>query len=329
MRILFLSLILLAVGCTSTQSEFGRVVSSEELLNEIIDRMESESINKYHIDWSDFREQVFHVADSPAAETTKFYGYERNTLLAIRKAFDLLDDKHSLYITSYGIRITGNNRRSCAAPYPVVTDIPDQIGYVNVGSLWGNGPETTVKSTNLQKKIKDQDSEDTIGWIIDLRGNSGGNMSPMFTGISSILGDVVTGYFIDPDGNEVKHEVKDSAFWIDGDLIHKLSQPMYELINESANVAVLIDKRVASAGEAVAISFKKRANTKFFGTPTCGLSTSNYGSPMRNGGMLILTTSTMADREKELYGDSILPDIHTENPSDVVRKAIEWLSSVQ
>lgn len=289
--------------------------------------METESINRARIDWDDFREQVFSVADSSDSDSSTYYGYERSTLLAIQKALELLNDDHSMYRTSYGMTISGSSH-SCTAPFPVVPEIPDHIGYVKVESVKGTGFEATGYSTRLQERIKEQDKKGITGWIIDLRGNGGGNMAPMLAGISSILGEVVTGYFIDPDGNEVMHEIKENAFWINGKSIHVLSNPMYELINDSPKVAVLIDNTVSSSGEAVAISFKKRANTKFFGTSTCGLSTSNYGTPMRNGGMLILTVSTMADREKQLYGDSIQPDIHIENPSDVVYKAIEWLSSM-
>jgi len=102
---LLFGIIILIVGCSSSQSEFGESVSSEDLLNEIIDKMEVESINREYIDWDDFREQVFFVADSVASDTTSFYGYKRSTLIAMRKAFELLDDGHSFYRTSYGNRI--------------------------------------------------------------------------------------------------------------------------------------------------------------------------------------------------------------------------------
>lgn len=327
MKVVFFFFVIFVVGCSSNQSDLGDSISSEKLLNEIIERMETESINRARIDWDDFREQVFSVADSSDSDSSTYYGYERGTLLAIQKALELLNDDHSMYRTSYGMTISGSSH-SCTAPFPVVPEIPDHIGYVNVESVKSTGFEATGYSTRLQKIIKEQDKKGITGWIIDLRGNAGGNMAPMLAGISSILGEVVTGYFIDPDGNEVMHEIKENAFWINGESIHALSNPMYELINESPKVAVLIDNNVSSSGEAVAISFKKRANTKFFGTSTCGLSTSNYGTPMPDGGMLILTVSTMADREKQLYGDSIQPDIHIENPSHVVHKAIEWLDSM-
>lgn len=326
-KILSFGIIMLIVSCTSKQSEFRGTFTSEELLNEIIDKMEAESINRESIDWDDFRNQVFSVANSSASDSNSFYGYEQGTLLAIRKALELLNDNHSMYRTSYGNTIRGNTR-SCTAPHPDIPDIPDHIGYLKVGSVNGTGSETAVYSASLQKKIEKQDNEEIIGWIIDLRGNTGGNMAPMLAGISSILEEGITGYFIDPNGNEVVHEIKNNAFLIDGEPIHKLSEPMYKLSDKLPNVAVLIDNTVRSAGEALAISFKKRPNTKFFGSPTCGLSTANYGTQMQSGGMLILTVSTMADKKKKLYGDSVLPDVFIEEPSEVVEQAIEWLYSL-
>jgi len=312
------------VGCTSNQSGFGEAGTSEDLLNEIIENMEARSINKDTIDWDDFRKQVFEVANIPPVDTTKFYGYNRQTIDAIETALNLLNDQHSFYRTLHGASIRGSGR-TCTAPYPEVTEIPDHIGYLKVGSVSADSYHATGYSTVLQARIRNQDNEKISGWIIDLRGNTGGSMSLMLAGISSILGEGVTGYFIDPDGIETIHEIKENAFWINGRPIHTLSQPTYQLINDSPKVAVLIDKRVMSSGEAVAISFKKRFNTKFFGTPTCGLSTVNRNTLLRNGGMLVLTVSTMADREKEMYGDAIQPDILVEQPSNVVKRAIEWL----
>jgi len=153
-------------------------------------------------------------------------------------------------------------------------------------------------------------------------------MWPMIAAIGTLLGEGDLGYFINPDGNEVKWEYKENSSVLNGLIQHSLNNFDYQLYNKKPPIAVLINNRVSSSGEAVAIAFKKRPNTRFFGTPTCGLSTANYGTPLHNGGMLLLTVSTMADREKELYGDSILPDIQIDEPTEVVKQAIEWLSSM-
>lgn len=53
-------------------------------------------------------------------------------------------------------------------------------------------------------------------------------------------------------------------------------------------VAVLIDQRVGSAGDAVAVAFKQRANTRFFDTATCGASTANMDFRLSDGALLYL-----------------------------------------
>lgn len=92
-------------------------------------------------------------------------------------------------------------------------------------------------------------------------------------------------------------------------------------------VAVLTDNGIASSGEATVIAFKGRPDTRFFGEPTCGLSTANRGFILSDGAILVLTVSTMADRTRRVYGDSVFPDEVIVNPTAVVARAIEWLET--
>ena len=78
------------------------------------------------------------------------------------------------------------------------------------------------------------------------------------------------------------------------------------------------------SGEATAIAFKGRPNTRCFGTPTCGLSTANADTPIDNA-TLILTVGTMADRNRLVFGDSVVPDEFIENTTFQVDRAIAWL----
>lgn len=73
--------------------------------------------------------------------------------------------------------------------------------------------------------------------------------------------------------------------------------------SSSPRVAVL----TAISGEAVAIAFRGRADTRSFGTPTCGLSTSNHTDRLSDGGNLYLTASVMADRSFPMRSSMILP----------------------
>jgi hypothetical protein len=51
------------------------------------------------------------------------------------------------------------------------------------------------------------------GWIIDLRGNGGGNMWPMLAGIGFVLGEGNLGYFVDGKSIEVAWRYQDGALY--------------------------------------------------------------------------------------------------------------------
>jgi C-terminal processing protease CtpA/Prc len=75
--------------------------------------------------------------------------------------------------------------------------VPQDIGYVRVRSTTDVGEDATSFATTLQQTIRTKDtSVDVVGWIVDLRGNSGGNMWPMVAGIGPILGEGIIGHFV-------------------------------------------------------------------------------------------------------------------------------------
>ena len=84
----------------------------------------------------------------------------------------------------------------------------------------------------------------------------------------------------------------------------------------------MIGPQTASAGEATAISFRGRPNTRFFGTASYGLTTGNEGFPLSDGAIILLTTVVELDRTGQEYGEKILPDVVTSNPES---DASEWL----
>ncbi len=148
-------------------------------------------------------------------------------------------------------------------------------------------------------------------------------MFPMLAGVGSILGDGIAGYFVHPDGLETAWGYTDGAAWTGQSTIVTLPNP-YELINAQPKVAILSDNGIASSGEALIISFKGRANTRSFGEQTCGLSTANTAFTLDTFGTLILTVSTMADRDKQICGGSVEPDIVLD-PSEAIQAAIEYI----
>jgi len=98
-------------------------------------------------------------------------------------------------------------------------------------------------------------------------------------------------------------------------------------------VAVLIDRRTGSSGEAIAIAFRGRPQTRFFGEHTEGVSTANHVIKLSDGAEIWLTIGVDADRTGKPYLDGLDPDeaVPSGDPnlSDdqdrVVQAALRWL----
>ena len=99
-------------------------------------------------------------------------------------------------------------------------------------------------------------------------------MWPMLAGVGPILGEGLAGFFVGPDGTIVPWSYTNGISFLDATVQVRVTDP-YELINPDPKVAVILDQLVASSGEAIAVSFLGRPNTKTFGSNTCGLSTVN------------------------------------------------------
>jgi C-terminal processing protease CtpA/Prc len=196
---------------------------------------------------------------------------------------------------------------------------------VKVGQFTGTFAQAVFFAANIQDRIRQRDGAGLVGWVVDLRGNGGGNMWPMIAGLGPILGEDTLGYFVDPLGQAILWEYRNGASWLDGYEMVRVPEP-YTLLRERPKVAVLVDNKVSSSGEATFIAFRRRPHTRSFGTFTCGLSTANSGFLLSDGAVLNLTVSFMADRSRQTYGSSIFPDERLMD-DQVVQRAVEWLEA--
>jgi len=146
----------------------------------------------------------------------------------------------------------------------------------------------------------------------------------MVAGVGSVLGDGVAGYFVPPGATATPWSYQGGAALSGTSEVVRTATP-YVLMMRAPRVAVLTDAFVASSGEAVAVSFRGRPNTRSFGSATCGLSTANSGFRLSDGATLQLTTALIADRNRTAYGVPITPDETVAGDAEVVLRAIEWL----
>lgn len=307
-------------------------------LNRALDEMQTRALRRESVDWPTLRAST--LAHAAGAKTTV------DTYEAIRFALAALGDHHSsLHLTPALERLESEQARP-ASPQPAIPPNPFVGRYEPEGHLENFGrkvfalvvvpkcfPENQRQfvafETKLQNVIADLDRSHPEGWIVDLRGNVGGNMWPMLAGIGPVLGegDHLGESFTTEGRFFWQYREGAAADVVDGkpDRYPPVEGVPYKL-KMSPKVAVLMDRRTGSSGEAIAICFRGRPQTRFFGEHTQGVSTGNKTIALSDGASLWLTVGVQADRTGKQYLEGLDPDeVVTEGGAAVVQAALQWL----
>jgi carboxyl-terminal processing protease len=247
----------------------------------------------------------------------------RDTYPAIRWAISQLQEPHSFFLEPEPV---ATSRAPALQVVPTSRQI-GRIGYVNLPAHGSNGSlvEGTYQDT-VHDAIRNLDEQNVCGWIVDLSNNGGGNMYPMIAGLGALLGEGEHGLFLGAKKAPLyPWGYRSGASFIGSTPLARVQRP-YQLKTANAPVAVLISNLTASSGEATAISFIGRSNTRFFGTATSGFTTGNIGMPLEDNAVLVITSTEMADRTAKTY-DKIRPDERASwlTLNDTDHPAIRWL----
>ncbi|WP_042473067.1 S41 family peptidase [Bacillus ndiopicus] len=234
-----------------------------------------------------------------------------DTYPVIKKALQAGGGKHSFLITE-------EKRQALSAEdeMPAITREGDILtiklpGHADAAANGKQYADTVLQEIKNNMNIK--------GAIIDLRGNTGGDMGPMITAVSPFLkdGDLVYFDFIDSEW-PVKLEDGKS---IGGGTQITPDTPAFKL---DVPVAVLIDNKTASSGEAVLMAFMGLSNTKTFGQPTAGYASANMTFSLYDGTLINITAAYNKTLDGELFYDNpVPPDVETDSP---LEEAMKWLS---
>ena len=340
-----LALVLIGgLGCSDPASPSGTssaTMSTEAkaYLTNALDIMQNNSVRKKLIDWPPLRSVAFLKA---GAAQLPCHTYE-----AIRQGITALGDHHSsLILTAVaGVVCPPLPSLSRAPPLPAFYTSPvgavlgGRFGYIRIPEYSNSTAAENISfADSIQALIRIVDASNPCGWVVDLRNNGGGNMWPMLAGVGPIVGEGRLGYFVNAEGRESAITYWNGGAWIVGSAFDsssvQRSTAVYILRNVAPPpVAVAFNGGTASSGEAIAITFIGRPNTRSFGIASAGLSTANSGFPLGDGAILNLTTGVDADRTHKQYGGTLTPDqiiSGTAGPSttDVVTQAAtQWLAT--
>ncbi len=309
-------LLIALLGC-STQSSIFPVTPVDVYLNQLVDYMEDNHVNKGSVNWIEFRTNVQQHGKSAANiasanETIKY-------------AFELLNDQTSFLVTALGTAISYGD--ACADTAPQEATGTTEIGYIKIPPFNGTGVSAAVFAEQMHGEIRDQDKEDIKGWIVDLRKNTGGNMWPMITGIGPLLGNGTVGFFVNSEGTQVSFGYSSGSSIYDNEPVVTVANPYSSGFVEGAKVALLVDQSTTNAAEVVMVAFSGRPLTRTFGTATCGRASGNQTFTMSDGSVLYLTTSFLVDRNQVSKQGALVPDEIVADPTLAFDQAVDWITN--
>ncbi|WP_300488389.1 S41 family peptidase [Flavobacterium sp.] len=304
-------LLFLLMGCHSGKTTHNLSAESKEYLDEVLELLQTKSVNRNKIDWDAFTTDVFYFARN--SQTIK------ETYPAVRYAITKLGDNHSYFNPAIN-DIADSEEKTLPVFEDEVT--PSDIGYIRIPFCIGDTAQTATYIQTINDKITAQNNPKIKGWIVDLRDNFGGNMWPMMASIGSLLQSGTQGYFLDANDKPTEWRYDNGKAYSDTVLLAE-NKNVISAYGKN-KIAVLINTKTASSGEAMAVLFKGYSQAKLFGSPTFGVSTGCESFPLSDGSRINLATSVFADQHKNKYGNAIIPDIPGSD-SEVLISAMKWI----
>ncbi|MCB0703975.1 MAG: hypothetical protein KDC34_01640 [Saprospiraceae bacterium] len=309
----------------------------QNTLEQIINHAEEASLYRNKVDWDTLKPAIHELAKD--AETVA------DLEPALSYMLKSLGDEHGRVFHNNQILAYYHNRTPKAHLAPIRPDIynniqmgqvypfhaemlKDNIGYIRiVGLPMGDNEKMAYE---IQKEVCRLLKEGAEKWVVDLRYNGGGNMHPMAEGIALIIGNGEVGGSKGLTENESSiWRVENNNFYYD-DFSIELTDSCDT--DDNSKVAVLTSSYTASSGEALAVIFKGRDNTKFFGQKTLGMITVTDWHIINESTAMTISVSYYKDRNQVIYDKYVGVDVEmpfVEEPmslsDECFNTAIEWL----
>ena len=261
------------------------------------------------------KEGLFATGEQWEAAKAEALGAKPASLEAARDvvaaALKVAGGKHSsLYLPDPEIPVTNANDSEWRNPEVAFKE--DGIAVIYLRSFTGDADEGVKYANDILDALSDHTN--IKGAVINLMGNTGGNMYPMIAAIHRFL----------PDGDILRFRTRKRTQWVMLENVLQIAgvqrQPRIE-----CPVAILTNEWTGSSGEAVLLCFRGLDNVRVFGSPTAGYASSNQPFTMSDGATMWLTTGCDVARTGEAFcDDPIDPDVNTKAP---LEDALEWLRS--
>ena len=284
---IILAVLLLVVSCGDANRQYVR---------KAIRIMDKQGLFAEGADWASAKAEALSAHPGSLEEAQEI----------VRTAAKVAGGKHSF------LQLAGSVVADATSewPAPEVTFPDGGIPVVSLPHFSGNQDEGIKYASAVLSAIP----EEIPGVVIDLRGNTGGNMYPMIAAVHR---------FLPKDDETLRFRTRGRTQWI------PLSYAVQAAgVQQSSRiecpVAILTDSLTASSGEATLICFRGLDYVRVFGGPTAGYASANQPFPLPGGDHMVLTTGCDVARTGEVFcDDPIVPDVLTATP---LEDALAWIN---
>ena len=316
---------------------FSQEPHIREVLDGVIQVAQTKSLYREMVNWEAVKDSMYHLA-ADAKDIPDLAPAFNCLLEALHDEHGRIFYKHQPIAYYYSGELKEHQRAfdmdmyqqvQSGTIYPFRAELIDErIGYVRIVGLGMGDNEQMAR--NIQDEVCRLRNAGADRWIVDLRYNGGGNMNPMVEGLATIIGN-------GPSGGAVGVVPTDDVTWeiVDGDFFnngYSIRLPNSCSYDSFPKVAVLTSLYTASSGEAVAVIFKGRDRTRFFGGNTLGMVTGTNWEVISEEISMSISVNYYRDRTGKVYRNYVDVDEEIAFASDTearidpcVRRSIEWL----
>lgn len=300
----------------------AKAQTPDPVVNQAITLVKERALNAPKVDWP--------AVEAEARRLSAATSGEGGRTDAIRHVLRSLRDGHSFYqppqTDPSPPHASATNAAPTSRPTPpaiATSETDGRFARLIINAWSGTRVEIPAATTQVREALNRSVGHGACGLIIDVAGNSGGNMWPMMGGIAPLYDAGTLETFEDRDGTGETVNVVDDALRMNENVWPRVPD-MPPVARKPRHIAVILGKWTASSGEILALGFKGQSNVRFFGQPTAGATTANWSTRLPNGGMIAITTSRILDRAGKVHTGPVMPDERSDEP---VKAADQWLAT--
>lgn len=318
----------LFVGVPATAQDSPRERQATAYLETALAALETQHINRASVDWPILRAQAHALARGATTPA--------ETHAAIEHVIAVLGEKHTVLHPAPDRSPARPEAPGSAAPAPFRMPEPSgelidgRIGYLRLPTFGApvDHPDADLFVAMTRRILLNHDRAGVCGWIVDLRGNTGGNVWPMVDGLLPLLAPRIPAgpyWSFDIDGAVTPVTMADGRMVGEG----VPERPVYGLRlagHADAPIAILIDGETASSAEVVAGVFHGLPDVRYFGATTADYVTVNNPVQLPDGASIQMTIGYTVRRDGTRQTGPFVPDEPT--PGALAREAaVRWLSA--